>query len=734
MTQSAPITQLKGVGDEVAKKLAILGVRTIGDLITNFPRRYEDYSQISPIKDVRPGQVTLEAEINQVTGRYVRRGLHITEAIATDSTGSVRLIWFNQPYRAGGLKRNQPYFIAGEYGLRRGRFSILNPSVELVGDFPVNTARIIPIYRETKGLKSFTIRKLIRQAINEDTTLNETLPAGVVQSQKLMPYSDAVLQMHFPNSSKELAQAKKRLGFEEIFELTLAALLNKYELYRDKALAIPFHEDLARDFVSKLPFKLTDAQRRASWQVYQDMSKTQPMNRLLEGDVGSGKTLVAAMAALMVMAGRSTDSSAVQGNKEERASRRSATVSEAIDAADAAMRREAGGATGSAGRQAEPVRGSGGFQVALMAPTEILARQHADNIYKLLANVGFESHVGLLIGGLRPKQKEEARRRIAAGKIGLMVGTHALIAEKVGMHKLGLVIVDEQHRFGVEQRKKIQTKAGHMPHVLHMTATPIPRTLALTLYGELDISILDEMPPGRQPIATKIWSPNSRKQLHEKIDKEIDEGRQIFIVCPLITDSESTPGLSVEAVFERISKKDFKHRKVGMMHGRLKSAKKEAIMQKFLNHEYDILVSTTVIEVGVNVPNATVMVIEGAERFGLAQIHQLRGRVGRAGHQSYCYLVQSDSREPSSRLKALETMSDGFKLAELDLQLRGPGAIYGTMQHGALDLRVANLTDIKLIVAARNAAQEFIESGDDIKKYPHLASRVSALRAVTNLH
>jgi ATP-dependent DNA helicase RecG len=642
---STPIDKLKGVGDEAAKKLLILGIKSVGDLITNYPRRYEDYSNTFLIKDLKPGQVTLQATISNVTGRYVRRGMHITEAIATDSSGSVRLVWFNQPYRAKAIKAKQPYYIAGLFGLRRGRFSITNASVELVSTFPVNTARIIPIYRETKGFKSFTIRKLVRQAITDCGELIEHLPQWLLKEQELMPYMDAVMEMHFPSSAKKLEKAKIRLGFEEIFELSLAALLNKHELYQNKALAIPFHEKLAKDFVVKLPFKLTNAQRKVAWQVYKDLAKTQPMNRLLEGDVGSGKTLVATMAAIMAL--------------------------------------------------------KQGFQVALMSPTEILARQHANNIYKLLSNIDYESHVGLLTGGLKPKEKQLAQDKIASGEISLMVGTHALITEKVDMHRLGLIVVDEQHRFGVEQRKKLQAKAGHMPHVLHMTATPIPRSLALTLYGELDISILDEMPPNRQPIATKIWSPNSRNQLNHELDKEIEAGRQVFIVCPLIEDSETSGGLSVEEVYERISGHDFKHRKIGLLHGRLKSAEKEETMQKFLNSEYDILVSTTVIEVGVDIPNATIMVIEGAERFGLAQIHQLRGRVGRGEHQSYCYLIPSDSKEPSQRLKALETMNDGFKLAELDLQLRGPGAIYGTMQHGALDLRVAKLTDIKLITAAR---------------------------------
>jgi ATP-dependent DNA helicase RecG len=674
---NSPITALKGVGEELAKKLAILRIRTVSDLIENYPRRYEDYSNIVPASQLKPGTVTIEANITQINGRYVRRGLHITEAIATDGTGSVRLVWFNQPYRAAAIKHGQPYFIAGEYGLRRGRFSILNPACELVSNFPVNTARIIPIYRETKGLKSHYIRRLIREALNEFSELPEHLPSWLVMEQNLILHTKAVSEMHFPTSAEDLQLAKKRLGFEEVFELSLAALLNKYELAHEHALLIPFKETLAKDFVASLPFKLTDAQKKSVWTIYKDMEQSYPMNRLVEGDVGSGKTVVAAMAAIMAM--------------------------------------------------------EQGFQVAFMAPTEILARQHADTLFNLLKEINYGGHVGLLIGGMSNKQKEAARERISSGDIRLIIGTHALITEKVDMHKLGLIIIDEQHRFGVDQRKKLQAKAGHMPHVLHMTATPIPRSLALTLYGELDISILDEMPPGRIPIATKICSPNSRAQLYKKIDNELENGRQMFVVCPLITDSETSEGKSVEEVYEKLTK-DFKHRKVGMLHGQMKSIEKDVQMQKFINREYDILVSTTVIEVGVDVPNASIMLIEGAERFGLAQIHQLRGRVGRGAHQSYCFLMLSDSKAPSPRISALESTTDGFKLAELDLQLRGPGAIYGLSQHGALDLRVASLSDTKLIYAARNAAQKFIDKKENFKKYPQLEEKVTALRSITNLN
>ena len=506
----------------------------------------------------------------------------------------------------------------------------------------------------------------------------EHLPQWLLDEQKLVDYTTAALEMHFPSSAEILENAQRRLGFEEVFQLTLAALLNKYELYKDKSIAIPFKEQLAKEFVAKLPFKLTDAQRKAAWKIYQNLDKTQPMNRLLEGDVGSGKTVVAAMASIMAM--------------------------------------------------------EQNYQVALMAPTEILARQHAETLYKLLDSVGYGNQVGLLIGSLKPKAKSLMHQKIKTGDVRLMVGTHALISEQVDMHKLGLIIIDEQHRFGVEQRKKLQAKAGHMPHVLHMSATPIPRSIALTLYGELDISILDEMPPGRKEIKTKICSPNSRAQLYAQIDKELERGRQMFVVCPLILDTETSAGLSVEEVYKRLSEKEFKHRRVALLHGKMKSADKGEVVQKFLDKEYDILASTTVIEVGVDVPNASFMLIEGAERFGLAQIHQLRGRVGRGEHQSYCFLMLSDSKAPSQRLRALENTTDGFKLAELDLQLRGPGAIYGSMQHGALDLRVAKLTDTRLIATARAAAQEFIDRKENLKKYPHLAEKVTSLRAITNLN
>ncbi len=677
MTSESALTELSGVGPALAVKFAQLGIRTVGDLVDYYPRRYDDYSTLTPIAKLKPGPVTIEAVIKQAKGRYVRRGMHITEAVASDETGSVRLIWFNQPYRAAALKTNQPYYVSGNFELSHQRLQIMNPSVELASDFPVNTARIIPIYREIKGITSRQIRAALKQVVALIDQYPETLPAWLVSDEKLMSKSRALRTIHFPDSAEELKEARRRLGFEEVFQLSLASIMNKREIAGEKAPSVPFIEAVARDFVGHLPFTLTDAQRKVVWHIYKDMERTQPMNRLVEGDVGSGKTVVAAMAAMMVL--------------------------------------------------------HHGHQVALMAPTEILARQHADTIQRLLSPLGYGDKVGLLVGSMKSAQKKTAQAAIKAGDIQLIVGTHALIQDAVDLHNLELIIVDEQHRFGVEQRKALQAKAGHMPHVLSLTATPIPRSLALTLYGELDVSVLDQKPVGRRPIITKLCSPNSRASLYEKIDKQIEQGRQLFVVCPLVSEGVSK-AVSAEAMYETLRKGPFKHRRVALLHGQLKSIDKQSTMESFVKQEFDILVATTVIEVGVDVPNATVMLIENADRFGLSQLHQLRGRIGRGEHESFCYLMMSDSTAPSKRLRAMERIEDGFRLAELDLELRGPGAIYGTMQHGALDLRIAKLTDVHLIAAARNGAIQFLDKGENLLQYKELSMHVNRLRAVTNLN
>jgi len=673
------IEDVKGVGESLAKKYAILGIKTVNDLVEYYPRRYDDYSSVTPIAHLRPAKVCIRAKIKQVKGRYVRRGMHITEAIASDSTGSVRLIWFNQPYRAASIKAGSDYLIIGEYALRRQHFSITNPSLESVTDIESESGPILAIYRETKGLNSRAIRRHVKTIFDNLPELNESLPESIIKESGLLSHDEATRYLHEPPDIDGLSAARRSIGFEEIFYLSLASLMNKLANQSEKSVAISFNEELAQDFSKSLPFKLTDSQRIGVMRIYKDLEKSQPMNRLLEGDVGSGKTVVAAMAALMAL--------------------------------------------------------NQGWQVALMAPTELLAKQHAATLEKLLKPLNLDNKICLLIGSMTRAQKTRASQAIKSGLAGLLIGTQALIQEGIDMHKLALVIIDEQHRFGVEQREKLLAKAGHMPHVLIMTATPIPRTLMLTVYGELDISMLNEKPLGRKPIITKVITPSMRPRLIEDIKKAIDDGRQVYVVCPLITQTDESARASVEAVYARLKTKDFKRYRVGILHGKLKAAEKDKVMQDFISHKIDILVSTTVIEVGVDVANASVMMIENAERFGLAQLHQLRGRVGRSDHQSHCYLMLSDdATSPTRRLRAMENTTDGFKLAELDLEIRGPGAIYGRAQHGALDLRIANLSDTHLIAEARVAAQRFLDSNPDLIKYPNLQNKVNRLRAITNLN
>ena len=679
MLPSEPIESVKGVGTATAALLKRLTIRTVEELLLNVPRRYEDYSNIIPIGQLQPGLVTIEAKLESIKGRYVRRGMHITEASVRDDTEAMRLVWFNQPYRATGMKIGQTYFFSGTFEYKSGRLQLTNPSSELTKDFPVNTARIIPIYRETKGITSRQIRTLVGSCLPALRALPESMPTQVLADYELLSRSTALETMHFPASNTELESARRRLGFDEVFELSLASLLNRQEVDAEHALKVPFKETLAKKFVSALPFALTTDQRKVVWQIYQDLQADRPMNRLVEGDVGSGKTVVAAMAGIMTL-------------------------------------------------QAD-------FQVALMAPTEILAKQHYATISKLLKPLGLEDRVVLLIGSQTKKERETALKTIESSHVSFIIGTHALIQEAVDMHSLGLIIIDEQHRFGVEQRKALMKKAGHMPHVLLLTATPIPRSLALTLFGELDISVLAEKPANRQAIQTAIVSPNSRHAMYETVRTELAKGRQAYIVCPRIVESVDgqKKHASVESVYENC-KKEFNTQSIGLLHGKMKTEEREAIMSQFAVGTLDILVATTVIEVGVDVPNATVMIIESADAFGLSQLHQLRGRVGRGDYDSYCYLVLSDSKQPSQRLRAIESTNDGFRLAELDLELRGPGALYGHMQHGELDLRVAKLTDAKLIAQARRAAEEFIARDENLLHYKELHERVSRLRAVTNLN
>ena len=678
MNVSDPVVSLTGVGPALEAKLAQLGIVSIGDLLMHWPRKYEDYSSVTLATNIQPGLVTLCGWFEQISSRYVRRGMHVTQAVLRDASGAVNVVWFNQPYRAAAIKPGKTYYVAGEYKLQSGRFAVLSPALEQADSLPLHSGRIVPIYRETKGLTSKQIRELVGQALERVAPPATSLPQWLTAEAKLLPHDAATKELHFPTSAEQLNLARRRMAFEEVFALSLASQLIRREQRLEKALPVPFKPPLAKRFVESLPFTLTNDQRAAAWQIYQDMAQDQPMNRLLEGDVGSGKTAVAAMAALMALAA--------------------------------------------------------GHQVAYLAPTELLARQQADSLTKLLATQGYDHAVTLLVGSLKPAQKKRAQDAAKSGQAGLVVGTHALLQEKVDWHRLGLIIVDEQHRFGVAQRQALMKKAGHMPHVLSLTATPIPRSLALTLYGELDLSLLKTKPAGRQTIITELVSPNSTQKLYNTLLQQIDAGGQVYVVCPLITDSTLLQAESAEAVYDKLRKGPLKSARIGLLHGKLKAVDKQAVMADFVAGKLDVLVSTTVIEVGVDVPNATTMVIMSPERFGLAQLHQLRGRVGRGTVQSYCYLLLSDSKAPSRRLRALESSSDGFRLSELDLEIRGPGAIYGYAQHGALDLRLANLSDTALIALAQKMATKFIEKKEDLLQYESLAANVRAAQAVTNLN
>jgi ATP-dependent DNA helicase RecG len=676
MKSTDSITYVKGVGDVLAEKFRKLRIETVQDLVDYVPRKYDDYSQIIRVSQIRPGPVSLKVKIGAVKSRYSRKGLHMTEALASDESGSVKLVWFNQPYRAQSIKLTEEYFVSGEFASSYKYFAITNPACELVSSFPVNTARLVPQYRLTKGIGPAQIRKVMKNVLTSFKPA-ETLPEWLIKREGLIAKADALKEMHFPTDLAALSNAKKRLGFEEVFELTLASELNREAFKNEHSLSIPFNEELTKKFVSALPFKLTDDQRKTAWQVFQDMNSGSPMNRLVEGDVGSGKTVVAVLAALGAM--------------------------------------------------------HAGFQVAFLAPTEILANQHAQNLHNLLKSVGYDEKLLLLTGSMNKAKKENARESIRQSNAQLIVGTHAIFQDTVEFEKLGLLIIDEQHRFGVEQRKKLQAKAKEMPHVLSMTATPIPRSLALTLYGEMDISVIAQMPPGRIPVETELFIPENRAIVYANVVRELEQGRQAFVVCPQIEEDEAGR-LSVKKIHAELSKKWLKNYKVGLLHGKLKPVEKDEIMQDFITRKLDVIVSTTVIEVGVDVPNASVMVIEGADNFGLAQIHQLRGRVGRGSDKGFCYLVLSENGDFPKRLRLLEKETNGFKLADYDLEIRGPGAIYGTSQHGELDLRVAKLTDTELIRAARNSAKDFVQNGENLLKYPQLKARVDRLRIITNLN
>lgn len=691
ITPDSPIHYLKGVSTKIEKPLSHLGINTIQDLLLHLPFRYDDFSHIKNIADIQFNETaTIQGKILSVhESRSWKKRMHILNITISDATGSINAIWYNQPFLARSL-------VVGKIVSLSGKIShdgvLQNPAHEMMttlGKKTTHTGRLVPIYNETSGITSRWMRYLLHNALPFIDLLPETLPRSILDKENLPSLSDAIRDIHFPNSLEQADRAKKRFAFEELFLLQLLILQSRASLKNVHTSKIRFDLAFVKQFVASLPFSLTHSQRRAAWEIIQDMERQTPMNRLLEGDVGSGKTIVAAIVSF-----------------------------------NAAMQ---------------------GFQSAFMAPTEILASQHFETFTAYAKN--FPINVCLLTGNIARVydaqletsyvlSRTELEKKISNGSLHIIIGTHALISGSFIFPNLGLVILDEQHRFGVAQRASLleKKKSSKIPHFLSMTATPIPRTLTLALYGDLDISLLKEMPKNRKKIITRIVKPSQRNKEYVFIESQIKLGRQVFFICPRIEISNKTSERSiaqaeiksVKEEFTKLSEKIFPHVRIAMLHGKIKPKEKESTMNAFSQGKIDILVSTSVVEVGVDIPNASVMAIEGSERFGLAQLHQFRGRVGRAEHQSYCLLfTDSDSENENKRLKAMITSHDGFKLAEYDLQLRGPGDLLGNRQSGLPDLTMASLTDVELIKTARDAAERILHQDPLLGAFPKLKKHLS---------
>jgi ATP-dependent DNA helicase RecG len=663
----AKLTVLQGVGPRNAEALARLGMTTLGDMLYYFPRRYDDYSQLKPIKDLFYGeQVTVIGTIQSVNSRPIRGGkASIVEVILGDGTGALRLSYFNQPWLANRFKKGDALSVSGKIDQYLGRLIMNSPDWEPVEAENLSTNRIVPVYSLTERITQKWLRNQMKQVITYwAPSVADALPESVRRSARLMPLGEALLQVHFPDSQEKLKTARERLAFDEIFYLQTGVLRQRRDWKSVEAKRFSISDEWLGARTTSLPFTLTSVQGKAIADIRTDFDSGKPMNRLLQGDVGSGKTVVAALAAAMIT--------------------------------------------------------SNGAQAAIMSPTSILAEQHYRNFTKLLKDVHKPEEIRLLVGDTPEAEKEEIRNGLANNNIKIVIGTHAVIEPNVGFADLQFVVIDEQHRFGVEQRAELRSK-GTNPHLLVMTATPIPRSLALTLYGDLDLSIMDEMPTGRKPVNTFVLRPQERERAFTLLRGQIKDGKQAFIIYPLIEESEKIEARAAVDDYETLSKEVFPNLKLGLLHGRMRPDEKDDVMHKFRDRKFDILVSTTVVEVGVDVPNATVMLIEGADRFGLAQLHQLRGRVGRGADQSYCLLIPThEDKTENERLQAMAESTDGFFLAEKDLQIRGPGEFLGTRQAGySSSLRMASITDVQLIDKARTQAQNVFEKDPDLSQPEH---------------
>jgi len=642
-------------------------MHTLGDMLYYYPRRYDDYSQMKPIKDLFYGeQVTVIGTIESVHTRPIRGGkMTVIEAIISDGTGGLRLSYFNQPWMANRLKKGEAVSVSGKIEQYLGRLVMNSPDWESVDAENLHTNRIVPVYSLTERITQKWLRNQMKQVITYwAPAVPDPLPEDVRNSAGVIPLGDALLQVHFPDSQETLQKARERLAFDEIFYLQTGVLRQKREWKSVEAQRFTVVDDWLDARIKSLPFSLTSVQQKAISDIRTDLSLGKPMNRLLQGDVGSGKTVVAAIASAMIT--------------------------------------------------------SSGAQAAIMAPTSILAEQHYRSFTNLLKDIHKPEEIRMLVGDTPEKEKEEIRNGLVDGSVKIVIGTHAVIEGPVQFKDLQFAVVDEQHRFGVEQRGELRTK-GTNPHLLIMTATPIPRSLALTLHGDLDLSIMDEMPAGRKPINTFVLRPQERERAFTLLRGQIQDSKQAFIIYPLIEESEKIDARAAVDDYETLSKEVFPNLKLGLLHGKMRPAEKDDVMLKFRDREFDILVSTTVVEVGVDVPNATVMLIEGADRFGLAQLHQLRGRVGRGADQSYCLLIPThEDKTENERLQAMADSNDGFFLAEKDLQIRGPGEFLGTRQSGyGSNLRMASLTDVDLIEKARVQAQSVFDKDPELSQPDH---------------
>lgn len=665
---NSPLSDLNRVGKTNAQLLKKLGLDYVQDLLFYFPFRYDDFTICLRIADLENGlSANVIGTIDLIQNRKsYKRKLSITEALVSDESGTIKVLWFNQPFLTRTLNVGDKISLAGSLSENNGQLAFVSPQYEKIYDNNlVNTQGLIPNYHTTEKLTQKQIRFLLKQVINLSEKIEDWLPQRIIKKLNLLNLNDALYKIHFPKNNDEVYNAKRRLAFNELFLIQVKAQLIRLELNKRTALKINFQEEKTKEFVDSLPFKLSDAQKITAWEIIKDLEKSIPMNRLLEGDVGSGKTLVAIIAIL----------NTALNNKKS----------------------------------------------VLMVPTGILAQQHFNSLTRLLKPYDFK--IGLMTGAKKPADYNH---------LDIIIGTHALIQDKIKFSDLALVVIDEQHRFGVEQREKLlrfNDSTKLTPHFLSMTATPIPRSLALTLYGDLDLSIIDEMPRGRKTIITKLVKEEGRSLAYDFIRQEIKNGRQAFVICPMINESDKLGVKSVKTEHEKLDKEIFPELSVGLLHGKMKSKEKEDVMRDFQDGKTSVIVATSLIEVGIDIPNATLMIIEGADRFGLAQLHQFRGRIGRSDIQSYCFLFPSheeiNNPKTLERLDALTKYNDGFALAKIDLELRGAGEMYGLNQSGWPELQVASIFDYEIIKEAKTETELLLAQDPELKNYPLLVNKLN---------